>query len=158
MDTIERFMGKVKKTDSCWVWTAYIDKLGYGQFKLNGKMDKAHRAAYILFKGDIPEGMCVLHNCPGGDDRSCVNPDHLWLGTHSDNMKDKVNKGTQHHPTGSINGKAKVSESQIQEIRSLRESGWTLNELSIKYGVYDTAIDKICRFKTWKHIKLKEMS
>jgi len=86
---MNRFFDKVHKTDSCWNWTAST-RNGYGAFKINGKVEGAHRVSWVLNNGEIPEGLFVCHKC---DNPRCVNPEHLFLGTASDNMKDCYNKG-----------------------------------------------------------------
>lgn len=92
---IERFMSKVNKTESCWLWTASLrakddPKQAYGSFNNGKKIDKAHRFSYQQFVGPIPDGMMVLHRC---DVPMCVNPGHLFLGTNTDNMRDMRDKG-----------------------------------------------------------------
>ena len=87
---MERFWSKVKKTPECWLWTAYRDNKGYGEFGLDRKVHKAHRVAYLLTYGAIPEGAHILHSC---DNPQCVNPKHLRAGTRKDNMQDKVQRG-----------------------------------------------------------------
>lgn len=88
---MKRFFDKVNKTDYCWVWTASLrGKTGYGVFKLNRKVIDAHRLSYQLHYGEIPKGLYVCHTC---DNRKCVNPEHLFLGSAKDNWQDGFNKG-----------------------------------------------------------------
>lgn len=85
----ERYVNK-KATNGCWEWLGCKWKSGYGYLRPNKQYISAHRYFYVLYNADIPEGLDVLHRC---DNPSCVNPEHLWLGTHSDNMKDAYAKG-----------------------------------------------------------------
>ena len=87
---MERFWSKVKKEDGCWIWLASRDRMGYGTFGFDGKVQKAHRVSYQLEIGPIPSGAHILHSC---DNPPCVNPAHLRAGTRSDNMRDKVERG-----------------------------------------------------------------
>lgn len=139
----ERFWAKVQKTDSCWNWTAGKNK-GYGQFKVFGKMILTHRFSYELHYGAIPAEMLVCHRC---DNPVCVRPDHLFLGTHIDNMNDREQKGRS--TFGVKNGNAKLTEEKVKEIRVLNLSR---GEIAERYGVSQVQIGRIRSGKQWKHI------
>jgi len=94
---MKRFFDKVNKTETCWNWTAGGRGSGYGAMKYGNKIVDAHRISWLIHYGDIPPNICICHTC---DNRSCVNPKHLFLGTHKDNMQDCKNKGRLVIPTG----------------------------------------------------------
>jgi hypothetical protein len=143
--SIERFEDKIDKSGECWMWVGSKTK-GYGQIRVDGKTVRAHRFAYEAYVGEIPNGFLVCHSC---DVPSCVNPDHLFLGTNADNLADCGEKGRQSR--GERHNTAKLSESQVGEIRSIYPLK-TQKELAEMFGVYPSAICKIVNRKTWKHI------
>lgn len=125
---------------NCWDWNGshYKQKpgfLAYGTFCIEGKKHLAHRYSYSLLKGEIPEGLCVLHQC---DNPKCVNPDHLFLGTHMDNTIDKMSKGRQ--PKGDNHGRSKLTETQVEEIKL---SNLTQLELANIYNVSQQHISRL---------------
>ena len=134
----QRFEEKINKTDACWLWTGFIDKHGYGRLMKDGKDTGAHRVAWFLHKGAIPDGMQVLHKC---DVRHCVNPDHLFLGTHADNHLDKCDKGRVRR--GKEHWHYKISDEDVKLLRSLPFSKQSLAKIfgisesyanNLKYG------------------------
>lgn len=147
----KRFFAKIERTPTCWNWNAGRFESGYGAFGLCKKLVKAHRVSFKLHKGEIPEGLMVLHSC---DNRRCVNPDHLFAGTHQDNMEDRkkkgraigANKGEAHHL-------AKLSTEDVLKIRKAYEAGYTTHrELAAQFNVSDSAIGLILNRTNWKHL------
>ena len=129
--------------DGCWIWTRGL-MCGYGQASINGVPIKAHRWMYSLKNGPIPEGMHVLHKC---DNRACVNPTHLWIGTNADNMRDRDLKNRQ--PKGEANGGSVLTKSDVREIRKLIEQGKSQRYIAGLFDVDQTNIYQINVGKTW---------
>lgn len=146
----EKFWSRVKKTKSCWNWTAGKFTGGYGCMPIPIKKSVcAHRFSWEIHNGPIPKGFFVCHKC---DNPSCVRPDHLFLGTPKDNMVDKAKKGRQYRPTGLLHHAAKINEVDVREIRRLRKEGISYQEIMKIYGLCKSAICNIANRKRWKHL------
>ena len=143
---LERFMSKVDKTGSCWLWTACVGNHGYGCFSLNNKTKTAHKLAYVQYTGEVPEGLFVLHEC---DNRKCVNPDHLFLGTNQDNVDDMLNKNRS--LKGSDHSQAKLNNNQVLGIIKLSQH-IPRKELADIYKVGVRVIGDILNGVTWTHL------
>jgi hypothetical protein len=146
---IARFNAKVGPPDEkgCMEWTAYRDRAGYGQFKLNGKLVLAHRLSLVIHQGiEIPHpDVKALHSC---DNPPCVNPDHLRWGTPKDNGGDKKKRGRS--PRGEKNGKHKLTSDQVMQIHHLYSSGgYPQKELGRRFGVVQAQISAIVNGKKW---------
>lgn len=146
------FWKKVDKSPhpkGCWIWTAGKDKDGYGVITQSSKMKKAHRVSYEWAKGPIPEGMQVLHSC---DTPSCVNPEHLSVGTTQANQQDKMNKHRE--AKGEVQGSAKLTAEQVIAIREEYAAGGIgTRPLAKKFKIGRTQLVRIIRREDWKHIK-----
>lgn len=145
----DRFLSRVSKTEKCWIWKGGKDDFGYGSFSLEGRARKAHIASYKLFKGDVPEGLCVLHKC---DNPPCVRPEHLFLGTKADNMHDMIQKGREKHSKGIDRPMAKLTENDIPTIRKHRNNGLSYGQIGKLFGVDPKTVWSVCNGKTWTHI------
>ena len=173
----ERFEKKfvVDAESGCWLWTASKFPNGYGQIGIGGRNRYAHRVSHELYVGPIPDGMLVCHTC---DIPLCVNPSHLWLGTHADNMSDRNKKGRQaagnkhgarlhperlahgdnngarlypeRMPRGEQHSGAKLTAVDVLAIRAT--VGLTQKHLGLKYGVAQTQISRILSGKKWPHL------
>ena len=140
--SMERFLKYVnKKESSCWEWIGSIQpKTGYGQFYLNKNIN-CHRASWILHKGEIPKGLCVLHIC---DNRKCCNPKHLWLGTHKDNSRDMMRKKRNFLTVGMKNGMCKLTIEKINEIKKLYSSGlYYQKDIALIYDIAQSHVSRI---------------
>lgn len=152
-NTSENFWRKVKigNDQECWLWLGSKDKDGYGQFWINWKPIRAHRAAYEFAVGQIPDGLHVLHNCPNGDNPACCNPNHLWLGTKFDNMMDRDSKKRQ--AKGMSHGRHKLTDNGVLEIRFKYDNCIiTKTELGKQYAVSRTTIRRIVDCVNWQHL------
>ena len=157
-DSLDRFLSKIEidENTGCWIWVAAKDGDGYGTIKFQGTQYRAHRLSYEHFVGPIPEGFVVRHNCPSGDNSSCVNPEHLLAGTHQDNMRDMVaarrHKGKGACP-GERHGNAKLTDNDVEVIRLLHSTKqMKQTELCLAFGISSGMMSKIVNRKYWRHI------
>jgi HNH endonuclease len=147
VDRVSSFWMKVdrKSPDECWTWIGSINTRGYGQFWIGKTFTGAHRFSYKIHYGDIPDGLLVCHKC---DNRKCVNPNHLFLGTSQDNVDDAVSKNRQ--AKGKQVMHSKLVEEQVREIRS---SSLSYQELSNIYGVTENMTYYIKSGRSWKWVQ-----
>ena len=153
-----RFLRKiVKRSSGCWEWSGGCNSDGYGccavRYPEGGKIitQLSHRVAWCIFIGQIPEGMCVCHSC---DNTRCVNPDHLFLGTHKDNMKDRNSKGRAAggDGKGELNSNCKLNTVKVISIRTKHSTGDSMSKLARKYGVSVSTVSNIIHKKSWGHV------
>jgi hypothetical protein len=143
-----RFLAKVRPGDTssngCWQWIGATKGNGYGHMTIDSKNVPAHRASYILFVGPVPSKMDVCHTC---DNRSCVNPEHLFLGSRRQNMEDMAEKGR-----GSGGAKKHLTEAQVQEIRARLASGHSARKIALSMGLSPMTVSNIRSGKTWREV------
>lgn len=148
----ERFWAKVDRrgSDECWEWQGTRhDAYGYGVFHRSDGSTRAHRIAYELTSGPVPDGLLVCHHC---DNPPCVNPAHLFLGTSTDNNRDRDAKGRAASTVGELNGSAKLTEADVNRIRELLASGRSDRSIAREYGVGPTQIGRIRTGRLWQHL------
>lgn len=139
--TKEDFQARTKNEGGCWIWQGTTSEAGYGSLQVDNVPHYAHRYAYALWYGPIPEGKIVCHHC---DNPACVNPEHLFVGTYQDNMDDMKAKGR-----GSHTNNVKLQPHQVLEIRASSKSE---RALAKQYGVSRSSIGAIRRKEIWKNI------
>lgn len=161
---VDRFWEKVKKSDGCWEWQGSTAGSGYGQLKVPGASRiGAHRFSWELHYGPIPPGLFVCHHC---DNRTCVRPDHLFLGTSAENNADAARKGRfpkgkesypGKHPEryfrGQDNPNARLTDAAVRDIRRRCAAGESQRSLAREYGVDQTLISLVVLRKAWRHIE-----
>jgi hypothetical protein len=153
----QRFWARVQKADgeACWLWRGVLDEKRYGRLCVAGKMPRAHRLSYELNVGPIPDGLFVCHHC---DNPSCVRPDHLFVGTVTDNNRDMGRKGRAkwtRHPEltrGEQNPHAKLTNAQVLAIRELVAAGRNQKLVAAEFGVSPMTVSHIHNRRRWSHL------
>ena len=150
---MKRFWEKVKRRspDECWPWMAYIRPDGYGRFRTKVGMMLSHRVSWELTNGPIPHGMYICHSC---DTPECCNPDHLFLGTQRDNVRDCMKKGRRYDCRGENNSGAKLTKIDVLAIKHwLKDARWTQKKIAGLFGVCLATINRINTGVSWKNLE-----
>lgn len=148
---LQRFWSKVDKSGDCWEWTAHRKAAGYGQFVLfKGRFVSAHTVSYALANGPIPAGKVICHHC---DNPPCVKPDHLFIGTQSDNAFDSIAKGRANRARGEAQGSARLTEEAVREIRAAKQAFGVQQALATQFGVSAHTIADIRARRKWRHVQ-----
>jgi hypothetical protein len=174
----ERLMARSEtQPNGCVLWTGGCDGRGYGMIHANGKAIKTHRLAYLLAHGSLPEGLLVCHNCPGGDNPRCINPEHLFLGTPLDNVRDMIAKGRKRQAKelpmtrgddhwsrkdpsrvarGATAGGSKIDEQTAVAIVRLLSVGTRQTEIARQLGTTYQIVHAIKQGETWRHLTTQD--
>jgi hypothetical protein len=144
-ETIWRFIAKAGPRD-CWEWQGTRDQDGYGRISVQRKTMAAHRLAFELGHGVSADGLHVCHSC---DNPGCCNPAHLFLGTNTENHKDKVSKGRQ---ACGEQANSVLTDHQVRKIRRLAATGVFQREIALRFGISQPNVGYICRRDTWRHV------
>jgi hypothetical protein len=141
----ERFERRILKSESgCWLWTGAHGSSGYGHIGLNGKVLDTHRVSFELYRHRIPDGLFVLHHC---DVKSCVNPEHLFLGTQTENLLDMTRKGRRSWASGENSGSAKLT---AEKARKIREDTRSHRTIAKEYEIGKSTVGAIKTGKAWR--------
>lgn len=140
---IDVFLSRVNKTESCWLWTSWKNTSGYGMMHYKGKDTVASRLSWIFHHGEIPDGMFVLHKC---DVPACVNPEHLFLGNHQENMEDMCKKGRRAY------GNRKLTDSNVIEIKKLLAQGDQNLTIAKQFNIDPSTVSNIRHGKHWRKL------
>lgn len=132
--------------DGCWIWTGFKLAVGYGRLSYKGKHIRAHRASWMVHRGEIPDGIDVLHKC---DVKTCVNPDHLYLGTDVENAADAVARNRLRSARGEKNGNSRLT---ADDVIAIRAATGNQRDIAQRFGVAQGVVWSIIHRKTWRHI------
>ncbi len=134
----------------CWLWLLGIVRGGYGQTQIDGKKYLAHRVQWVRFNGPIPKGMFICHHC---DTPLCINPNHLFMGNHQDNMSDAVRKGRFQYFRNAFRGeKHPLSKLSKDKVLAIRSDNRKIAEIARDYNVGWSTIGDIKSHRTWEHL------
>ena len=154
---IQRIKEKSKKrSNGCIEWTGTCYPAGYGNVYFINKSWEVHRLVWLLYRGEIPQlkkshhGYCICHKC---DNRKCINPDHLFLGTQLDNVADMDIKGRRVSLPGKLNPNARLNENDIKAIRELSKQGFSQRAIARKFSITHAHVGGIVRRTAWKNVK-----
>lgn len=146
----ERLLGRlVRSTTGCWEWTGRVMHKGYGVISVSNRSVRVHRLAYSLFCGPVSAELYVCHTC---DNRRCCNPTHLFIGTATDNNRDRDLKGRHGDVRGERHGAAKLTAEDVQEMRRRRQAGETFKAIGLGYGVSAVHARRVCVGTKWGHV------
>jgi hypothetical protein len=149
----ERFWSKVAVAgpDECWDWIGSLEPHGYGQILDHRRLVKAHRVSWEIHNGPVPDRLCVCHHC---DNRRCVNPAHLYVGTRKDNNRDRGarKRGRESRDIGELHHNARFTEAEVRAIIAMLEAGYSQGEVGRFFGVRQTTIGRFANRQTWKHL------
>jgi len=143
---------KVNKKTNCWNWIGFKDKDGYGKIR-QGRFEKeqrAHRISYIIFKEDFDRSLIVCHKC---DNPSCINPDHLFIGTHSINHRDMQSKNRSNYAIGERHGRSILKKEDVLTIKKMRHDNISVKKISKKFGISISYIYELLRNEKWSHLE-----
>lgn len=148
----KRFWSRVKKCpNGCWEWQGKLERSGYARVRRQRERARVfvHRLSYEMKHGTVPAGLLVLHRC---DNRKCVNPRHLYAGTHKDNAADMFKRGRANKAQGERHGNAKLTKEDVLRIHEEYASGSTQRQLALKYSVHPMHVHRILSGKKWAHV------
>lgn len=153
----ERFWRYVKKSDGCWEWIGALNDAGYGILGIGGRSKgsiRAHRLSWMFAhrRRAIPKGMQICHHC---DNRKCVRPDHLFMGTNADNVRDMWKKGRGSPPPihrGEKNSRTKLKPKEVREIRRLAKQGESFPQIARQFRIGLSSVHRIAKRQTWSHL------
>jgi DNA-binding CsgD family transcriptional regulator len=153
LERFQQFLPEPLDENACWEWQGVRLKGGYGKIMENGRSKRtllAHRVAWEAHNAEpIPPGMCVCHTC---DNRACVNPFHLFIGSYTDNMQDMIRKGRKVTHAGELSACAKISEQDVLAIRELGSQGCKQSDIAHQFGISRASVGLILNGKLWKHL------
>lgn len=150
----DRLMRMVEPNGECWDWTG-SKRGGYGRLVIGSRSDgtrkfvAAHRLSYETFVGPITDGLYVCHRC---DNRRCINPSHLFLGTHQQNIDDRESKGRNNHVQGMASGTSKLTDEKVILFRQLHRQGQSIYSIAKAHNFHKKTVSSACKGKSWKHV------